>query len=265
MFYFNNVKQGRTPFVFVLFLALFLLLAMLPHAFAAEDTSPFTEKQKSEVNELIRKYILDNPKVILESVQNMERQNEADKERRAQAAIKERSRDIFNDPHSVVGGNPNGDVTLVEFFDYQCGYCKRVYPIVRQLLKEDQNIKFVYKEYPILGPASSYAAKASIASIEQGKYQEFHDALMEVKGGLSEELVLKIASAVGLDRDKLAKAISEQNDSSNEIVQSNYKLAADLAISGTPAFVIGNEIIRGAVGLDVLKQLVAEARASKKG
>ena len=246
-------------------LTLFVVLSLSPKAHSAGNETTFTETQKIEIKELIRQFIMDNPKVILESVQNMERQNEAERERRAQVAINDRSTDIFNDPHSVVGGNPNGDVTVVEFFDYQCGYCKSVHPIVRQLLKEDQNIKFVYKEFPILGPVSTYAAKASIASIEQGKYIQFHDALMEVKGSLSKELILSISSKIGLDTEKLSKSIADQNDKSNEIVQLNHKLAGALAISGTPAFIIGKEIVRGAVGLDALKQLVAEARALKKG
>lgn len=265
MVFLKTEKLGTAPLLFLLCLTLFLFSPFSSQVLAAEDEPAFSDQQKSNIRDLIRQFILDNPKVILESVENMERQKEADRERRAQVAINDRSENIFNDSNSVVGGNPNGDVTLVEFFDYQCGYCKRVHPVVRQLLQEDQNIKFVYKEFPILGPASTYAAKAAIASIEQGKYLVFHDALMEVKGGLSEELVLKIASNVGLDPEKLSESIVDQNDKLNEIMQLNRNLAGDLAINGTPAFIIGNDIIRGAVGLDVLKRLVAEARASKKG
>ncbi len=252
-------------YVLVAGLALMTIASFIPPALSAEKGATLSKEQKVEVEALIQKFIMENPRVILESVQNMERQNVQEKERRAQAVIAERSKDIFEDPNSVVGGNPKGDVTLVEFFDYQCGYCKSVHPVVRQLLSEDPNIKFVYKEFPILGPASNFAAQASIASIGQGKYLAFHNALMEVKGGLSEKIILSIASDVGLDTEILAKSIADQNAKISSIVRENHELARDLAISGTPAFVIGNQIIRGAVGIDVLKQLVADARASKKG
>lgn len=231
---------------------------------ASDHNKALSDQQRKGVEVLIQKYIMENPQVILRSITALQVKETQAKEQRAQQTLSQRNKELFNDGKSFVGGNPNGDITLVEFFDYQCGYCKKVHPTVTKLLKEDGNIRFVYKEFPILGPASTYAAKATIASIAQGKYLTFHNALMEVKGALSEQRVLQIAKSVGLNTKKLLSAMTSQGDAADRVMDLNYSLAKDLEINGTPAFIIGNEIIRGAVGMAALKEVVAEARAAKK-
>jgi len=258
----NLHQQSISPWLFALTLISIIFLPV-PGIASGHDGQFSGDKQK-EIEGIIREFILKNPKVILQSIQDMEAREKHVKTQRIQQALADRNADLINDPGSHVGGNPDGDVTLVEFFDYQCGYCKRVHPTVRKLLKEDGNIRFVYKEFPILGPASVYAARAAIASRTQGKYLEFHNALMELKGPLSEERVLKTAKIVGLDAVKLAKDINLQETDADGVIRLNYRLAEELDINGTPAFIVGNKVIRGAVDLAALKKAVANGRKVKK-
>ena len=166
--------------------------------------------------------------------------------------------EILNDPGSPVGWNRDGDVTIVEFFDYRCPYCRAVAPRLAQLKKEDRGIRYVYKEWPILGPASKVAARAALAAWKQGRYEEFHEALMTYPGQLTEKGVFKTAERVGIDVDRL-----RQDMEAPEIAQAlarTQQLASALGITGTPAFVIGNELVPGAVSLEQLKLFVRRAR-----
>jgi protein-disulfide isomerase len=160
-----------------------------------------------------------------------------------------------------VAGNASGDVTVVEFFDYACSHCKNIEPTVKQLLTEDRKIRLVYKEYPILGPASIVAARAALAARAQDKYLPFHDALMVLEEPLTEATIFRVANQIGLDVDRLktdmaAPAIAEA-------IERNYALGQALGINGTPAFVIGDDVAPGAVPLARLKQFVTRARAPK--
>jgi protein-disulfide isomerase len=166
---------------------------------------------------------------------------------------------VFNDPEVPVLGNRRGDVTLVEFFDYQCGYCKAVHADVRRLIDSDTNIRLVYKEFPILGPASITASRAALAAQRQGKYDALHVALMENRGQLDDDKIYRIAASAGLDLDRLKKDM--QAPEISEALQKNLRLASELNIRGTPAFVVGDQIVPGAVGLDKLKELIASGRA----
>ena len=253
-------KNRRYVPVLLLLLTVFLPLSSL----ATTHEKQFSTEQQKAIENIIQDYILNNPKIILQSIQEMEARQQHVKAQRVQQALADRSKDLVDDPGSYVGGNPDGDITLVEFFDYQCGYCKRVHPTVRRLLEEDGNIRFVYKEFPILGPASVYAARAAIASRAQGKYLEFHNTLMEHKGPLSKAVVLKTAERVGLDSDKLAKDIDLQAADADRVMELNYGLAEDLDINGTPAFVVGGTVIRGAADLASLKDAIANSRAAIK-
>jgi protein-disulfide isomerase len=168
--------------------------------------------------------------------------------------------EIFDDPTTPVGGNPKGDVTIVEFFDYRCPYCKRVQPELQALLDQDRKLRFIYKELPILGPASVIAARAALAAQRQGKYEAFHAAMMGTKGQITEDTVDKIAESVGLDIDWL-----RQDMAAPEIVQAlraNLVLANALNIHGTPGFIIGNRIVMGGIDLDTLKNMIGAARKS---
>ncbi|MBI1205793.1 MAG: thioredoxin domain-containing protein [Azospirillum sp.] len=240
-----------------LFLA--LTLAVLCAASPVRAESPaFTDAQRTAIEGIIHDYLLANPEVLLETMTAYRaRQEAAEAEARKDALVKFRDQ-LSGDPNSPVGGNPNGDVTLVEFFDYQCGYCKSVFPTLVKLIGEDSKLRFVYKEFPILSPASRTAAKAALAARAQGKYVVFHNALMAYRGQLSDEVVKRLAGSVGLDvarleRDMESAAVDAQ-------ITANHELASALDINGTPGFVIGGHVIPGAVDMDSLKKLIAAER-----
>ena len=158
-------------------------------------------------------------------------------------------------------GSSKPDVTLVEFFDYRCPYCKQVVPALDALLAKDKQLRFVYKEFPVLGPDSVHAARAALAAGKQGKYEAMHRALMAIKGQLDEPAIMKVAASVGLDVERLKTDMAAPE--TDRALKANVKLAEALDIHGTPGFVIGDEIVPGAVGLDELKRLIEAARRGK--
>jgi protein-disulfide isomerase len=236
------------------FLALFLLAMPLPAA-AAE---PFSPAQEEAIGRIVREYLKKHPELIIEALEGAEAKAKAEAADRAQTALKAKKRELEADPGSPVLGNPQGDVTLVEFFDYRCPYCKQVTPALAALLAEDKRLRVVMKELPILGKDSVLAARAALAAERQGKYSAFHHALMGVKGALSEDVVYKTASSVGLDLDRLKADIRHPEIEAQ--LRSTLDLAQALDIRGTPAFIIGDEIIPGAVDLATLRRKIAEAR-----
>lgn len=229
-------------------------------AFARADTGALTADQRQLVEKVLREYIRTNPEVILEALQEMQERRRTADPAQSVAALRERADEIFRNPADPVGGNPEGDVTLVEFFDYRCGFCKRVHPVVKKLLAEDGGIRFVYKEFPILGQPSLRAARIALAARGQDRYAAFSDALMSARGELTEERVFEIATTVGLDIDELKAEIGREGAAINRLIGDNLRLADSLGIRGTPAFVVGSRIIRGAVGYDELRRAVAAAR-----
>ncbi len=205
----------------------------------------FDEAARDEIREIVREYLLENPDVVLEALREMERRTAAaqDEERRTKmAALKSQ---IFDDPMTPVSGNAEGDVTVVEFFDYQCGYCKRMFPAMMSVREDDPNVRIVWKELPILGPVSRFASEAAMAAAKQDKYLEFHTALMGHRGRLSEEIVLQRAQSVGLDIDRLQADM--KSDEIQSYLDGNLELARTLQISGTPAMIIGDKLVPGAV------------------
>jgi protein-disulfide isomerase len=160
-----------------------------------------------------------------------------------------------------VGGNPDGDVTLVEFFDYNCPYCRSVAPVMNEAEAADSQLRIVYKEFPILGPNSVYAAKAALAAHRQGHYLAFHQALMQANGKADSNLVLAVAAEVGLDAERLKTDM--EDPAIQEAIDRNLALAQALRITGTPGFVVGRQILRGAVDLKTLQQVIQEARAQE--
>ena len=230
-------------------------------ALSQADT-PLTTDQKEAVQALIKETLINNPEIVMEAIRNFQQQ-QAEAENKARKMALAHSTDaLLNDPSSPVLGNPAGDVTLVEFFDYRCGYCKRVFPSVMKLLKDDGNIRYVVKEFPILGRDSEFASRAALAAVPQGKYTELHMALMGTQGGLSEAKVLNVAKSVGLDIEKLKADMN--SDEINEALKRNYGLAQSLGITGTPAFVIGEELAPGAIDIDQMRALVKAARENQK-
>jgi protein-disulfide isomerase len=203
---------------------------------------------------------MQNPDVLIEALRGAEDKLNHDADAKATKVLSDRRSEIFDDPATPVGGNPQGDVTIVEFFDYRCPYCKQVLPSLQTLLKEDRNLRFIYKEMPVLGPASVVAAHAALAAQRQGKYEAFHAAMMGVKGQITEDTVYKVAGSVGLDVDRLKQDMAAPEI--EQALKANLALADALNIRGTPGFIIGNHITPGAIDLDALKDLIAEARKS---
>ena len=236
--------------------ALLLLTLIVPTVAVAEPLAP---DQVQQVEKLIREYLLKHPELLVEMSNRLRAQQEQATQQRVKQAAATRQKDLVADPNSYVAGNVSGDVTVVEFFDYQCGYCKRVHPTVNQLVQRDPNVRVVLKELPILGPASELAARAAIASLKQpGKYPALHNALMQNQGGLDENSVMAIAGRVGLDVARLATDM--KSDHVTAVIAANRELAVALGIDGTPAFIIGDRLLPGAVPLDRLLDLVAQQR-----
>lgn len=241
--------------------SLLALIFAMP-ASLAQAAEPFTKEQLQEIDKMIHSYIMKNPRVILDAVQRMQAQEEENKRELANKNLVSFRNELVNDPNAPVTGNPDGDVTIVEFFDYRCGYCKRVSPTVAKAVEDDGNVRVVFKEFPILGPESVIAARASLSvwRLAPEKYMDFHHALMGARGGISQNLVISVANKLGLNGDQLSKEM-KSTDVENDI-RNNHQLAQALGITGTPAFVIGNEMVPGAVDLDTLKSLIKEARGS---
>lgn len=231
-----------------------------PSGFAdARAETPLAEADRATIEAIVRDYLLENPEIIAEALTALQQREElAEQERQRQAVVA--LNDQIYDPDAPFMGNPDGDVTLVEFFDYQCGYCKRVLDTVFEATESDPGLRVVFKEFPILGPISVVAAQASLASRDQGLYPEFHHALMGYRGQLTEEAIFTVAAEVGLDVARLRQDMKspEIRDEINE----NRRLASQIGIRGTPAFVIGDTVAPGAQSLEALQILVESARAS---
>jgi protein-disulfide isomerase len=234
--------------------------AALPRAGLAQETPPALSAEQNEAIEaLVRQYLLEHPEVIVEALQAYEqRQQAAEAERQREALVAEADA-LINDPDAPVIGNPQGDITLVEFFDYRCPYCKRMTDILAQLMDEDPELRVVMKEFPILSQESIVAARAALAAERQGKYESFHFALMENGGGFTEEEIMAVADSVGLDEEQLRADMADPKIEA--ALRRNYATAEKIGVSGTPAFIVGDTLLPGAVSLEQLKALIAEARA----
>jgi len=216
---------------------------------------------REAVEQIIRDYLREHPEVVVEAFRAYEAKQRADEEARVGRMLDARRQELVADPDAPVGGNPAGDVTVVEFFDYRCGYCRGVAPAVRALVQADPRVRLVYKELPILGPDSLVAARMALAARAQGKYTAFHDALMAVDGPLTSAAALGVARTVGLDTDRLERDMA--TPAITAALQRNLDLARALGLNGTPAFVVGGQIAPGALDLEALKRLVEEARAKR--
>lgn len=217
--------------------------------------------RSEEFQQRVKTYLTDHPEVIVEAIQRYKSRRLATKQAKRKDIIASRKDELLHDPTSPVGGNPQGDITLVEFSDYNCPYCRRFTPVLAKAEAADPMLRVVHKEIPILGPSSLYAATAALAARRQGKYIAFHRALMEAKGVATKGLVLAIAAKVGIDVTQL------KHDSKDPAIQAaigrNLALARALQITGTPTFVIDDRIVSGAMNLERLQALVRHARATK--
>ncbi|NIA68773.1 DsbA family protein [Pelagibius litoralis] len=240
-------------------MALVLVVQGSGAALAQDAAKEFSAGETEAFQKMVREYLLQNPEIIVEALQTYEqRQQLAETERQREALIAERS-NLNEDPLSPVLGNPEGDVTVVEFFDYRCPYCRRAAEVLQELVAEDPNVRLVMKEYPILSQESVEAARAALAAAKQDKYESFHFTLMETGGSMSEAEVMAVAQATGLDVERLQRDM--QLPEIEEALRRNYALAETVGITGTPAMVIGTALVPGVVSLERLKELVAEARA----
>ncbi|HMD66419.1 MAG TPA: DsbA family protein [Stellaceae bacterium] len=244
----------RAPYT-ALVLACALLAGAPPRSIAAEELAP---AQRQAIEAIIHDYLMQNPDVLIEALRAAEDKASRDADVKAALVLKDRRREVFDDPATPVGGNPQGDVTIVEFFDYRCPYCKQVQPSLQALLDQDPKLRFIYKEMPVLGAPSVVAAHAALAARLQGKYEAFHAAMMATKGQITNDVVYQVAASVGLDVDRLKRDMAAPDI--DQAVKSNLALATALDIRGTPGFIIGDHIVPGAIDLDALKSMIAEAR-----
>jgi len=228
---------------------------------SAQTSPPPATTDVPAIERIIREYLLKNPEVILEAIETLEKRRNENAQDAAKAAIAERRNEIFNDPDAPVAGNPRGDIAIVEFFDYRCPYCKQVVGPLAQLLKEDGKLRLVHKELPILGPDSLLASRAALAARKQDKYHQMHAALMRLRT-LDEASILRAATEQGLDANRLKNDM--QSPEVEQSLERNRALARALNITGTPAFIIGDALVPGAIDLKTMKSLVADARAAKK-
>ena len=214
------------------------------------------------IEEVVKKVIQDNPELIIKSLQNYELKKRSDEVVKASQNLKSLEGELKNNAFSPVAGNPQGDVTIVEFFDYHCGYCKRFFAELKQFLEQDKNVRVVFKEFPILSEDSKMASKAALAvnTIDKTKYLAFHNLLMKSSGGFDMNSLTAKAKEIGIDSEKFTKAM--ENPAIEKELENNRKLAEALNISGTPGIIIGQEITPGAIGLEELKARVASARAA---
>lgn len=222
----------------------------------------FSPSQKRELKELIRAYLVEEPEVLLEAMEALENKNANATAEQAQTAILSNWDTLTKAPNSYVGGNPKGDISIVEFFDYNCGYCKQAMEAVMEVVKEDGNIRLVLKEFPILSESSTVASEMAIAALKQGndKYLVFHTLLMENKGALTDDKLTDLATESGLNLVQLQADMKAPEVQAT--IDESYMLARAIGIRGTPGFVIGEKLYPGAASVETLKKVVAEARTS---
>jgi len=228
------------------------ILLLLPSVASAQALT------EARVKELVYEAIRENPEIVLEAIAIL-RQRDAEAQAKKTADVLESERDALeHDPNAPVLGNPDGDVTIVEFFDYNCPYCKRVTPIVEKLLKEDGNIRLVHREWPILSQGSVFAAKAALAARAQGKYPEFYREMMALKGRADEGSVMRVAKRLGLDINKLRADM--ESGAVQAHIDESMRLSRALGINGTPAFVIGKTVVPGFIDREKFDELIGNVR-----
>ncbi len=230
-------------------------------AVPAPAAQTFSADQRREIEGIIKTYLVAHPEVLQDAMDALDKQQKQADADKARTTIKKDNATIFNSPHQVVLGNPKGNETVVEFFDYNCAYCKRALPDMLSLLKTDSNLKFVLKEFPVLGPGSVEAAHVAVAARMQDptgkKYIEFHQKLLGGRGPADKARALAVAKEVGFDMTRLEKDMD--SDEVKTTIDENMKLADALGVSGTPTYVVGDEVVVGAVGLDELKKKIKAA------
>lgn len=224
---------------------------------APVQAQEFTPEQKTMIEQMIKDHILNNGDQIMQGVENYQKKQREEAEEKAKAAL-EGSGDFIADLGVPTIGPDDASVTVVEFFDYNCGYCKKAFEDVNAVIESDKDVRIAFVEMPILGPSSGDIARWSLASDKQGKYFDYHAALMSHKGSKNEATLKKIAKEVGLDVEQLEK--DANSDEIKQAIVKKTEFARGLGVSGTPAFVINKELVRGYVGLEGLKAKIQSKR-----
>ncbi|QND46850.1 DsbA family protein [Rhizobium lusitanum] len=229
-----------------------------------QPAAALDDQQKKEFGEFIKEYLVEHPEVLLDAQAALEKKQDAARLAQSSQTVTQNKDAIFNSKNDISLGNPKGDITVVEFFDYNCTYCRHALGDMETLLKQDTNVRFVLKEFPILGPDSIAASRVSDAfrKLAPEKYAAFHRALLGSDGRASEDSAIEVASSLGV---KEAAIRAEMAKSPNtDSVKATYQLATDLNVTGTPAYIIGNETISGAIGLEAIQQKIANVRSCGK-
>lgn len=238
------------------------LAAALPATAQDFDFSAMTPEQREAFGTQVREYLLENPQVIMEAVNALENRQAEQQAVADQQIVSDNADALFRDGYSYVGGNPDGDITIVEFSDYRCGYCRRAFPEVEELIESDGNIRFIMKEFPILGEASVTSSRFAIATLMEAgdeAYKAVHDALITLEGEPSEPVLRRLADTLGLDAEAIIARMSDEEVTRR--IQETRELATRLQINGTPSFVFGDQMLRGYVPLDGMRQLVDQIRS----
>ena len=246
--------------------AALLAIALALPAAAPAGAQSFSPDQRGEIERIIKDYLLKHPELLQEVMSELEKRQTAADAEKHRGAIKELSATIFNSSRQVTLGNLQGDVTVVEFFDYNCGYCKRAMTDMLDLLKVDGKVRFVLKEFPVLGEGSMQAAQVAVAVRMQDKTGgknslEFHQKLLASRGSIDKARAVAAAKEVGLDDARIEKDLA--SDEVKATLEESYKIAEALGLNGTPSYVVGSDVVIGAVGLKVLKEKVNTARCGK--
>jgi protein-disulfide isomerase len=241
-----------------LLLALLALVAIKP----TEAEEAFSPGQKTAIEAIVHDYYLNHPDAFIEAVQKAQSVARASGDPSARATIAKRRNDLVADSRTPVVGNTAGDVTVVEFFDYRCPYCKRGHPNILTLIKDDPGVRVVYKDLPVLGPDSVFAARAALAAALQGGYQRLHDALLEATGPLTNDAVMALADAAGLNRERLAQDMS--GPEVEGALARNAELANALGIHGTPSYVVEDTLVPGAIEPAAMRKLITTRREAKR-
>lgn len=230
----------------------------------ALDLDSMSDEERALFRAEIREYLLENPEILMEAFGVLEERREQEAANLDVAMLDQNRDAIFNDGHSFVGGNPDGDVTIVEFLDYRCGFCKRAFPAVKELLATDGNIRLIVKEFPILGEESTLAARYALATKNTDgdeAYENVHDALMAHNGGINAGFLARTSRQLGLDHGAIAEEM--ENPEITAQINTNRALAQQLQIQGTPSFIMGENFVRGFVELDQMRAIVNQIRAEQ--
>lgn len=239
-----------------------LLLSATPAL--ALDLGALSETEKDQFGTAVRDYLMENPEVLIEAMNALEQRRLAEETRNDAAMIAQLSDQIYNDGHSWVGGNPEGDVTVVEFIDYRCGVCKQVFPHVEDTVAKDENLRIIFKEFPILGQESELAARFAIA-VKQAEgdqaYKKVHDNFYTMRGNVTVDSLKAISEEMGFQTDAIIEAM--QGDAVTDVLRENAQLAQALQVSGTPTFIIGDTLLRGMPQTGIVPVIEATRKASE--